>query len=100
MDIFDEQGKKLLHALLALKDEGEMQSFLIDICTIQEIQSLTQRFHVATLLKKGLTYDKICEVTGASKATISRVNRALTWGEHGYNLAISRLEQQAQESEE
>ena len=99
MDIFDEQGKKLIQALLELKNAEELQSFLIDICTIHEIQILSQRFHVATLLKKKLTYDKICEMTGASKATISRVNRALMWGENGYALAMMRLEEGTQEVE-
>ncbi len=94
MELFDEQGERLVDAILSLRTEEELKGFLTDLCTILEIRSMAQRYEVAGLLKKGLTYDQICEQTGASKATISRVNRSLVWGAGGYQAALSKQEKQ------
>ncbi len=97
MEIFDKHGDQLIEAMLSMKNAEEFKEFLTDLCTIQEIQSMAQRYAVAGLLKDGMTYDHICEQTGASKATISRVNRCLVWGAGGYQLALSRKENKTQE---
>ncbi len=82
---------RLLDAILCLKNREELERFFDDLCTIQEINSLVQRFDVALQLDKGLTYSQIAGVTHASTATISRVNRSLIYGAEGYKLAIERL---------
>ncbi len=82
---------KLLDAILSLKTREEVQAFLGDLCTIQEINSMVQRYDVALLLDQGLTYARIAEITKASTATISRVNRSLVYGADGYRLAIERM---------
>ena len=81
----------LLEAILSLKTKEELERFFVDLCTIQEINSLVQRFDVALQLDQGLTYAQIANITHASTATISRVNRSLVYGEDGYRLAIDRL---------
>ncbi|WP_350344344.1 YerC/YecD family TrpR-related protein [Proteinivorax tanatarense] len=94
----DKLGKKhitqLFTAMLKLEDVDECYSFFEDLCTVNEVKSLAQRFEVAKMLKKGYTYNKIEEATGASTATISRVKRCLDYGEGGYNLIIDRLEKE------
>lgn len=87
----------LLDAILEMKDRDELQRFFDDLCTIQEINSMAQRFEVALHLKKGLTYAQIAEITHASTATISRVNRSLVYGSEGYQLAIERLRKNEKE---
>ncbi|MBR4359585.1 MAG: TrpR YerC/YecD [Clostridia bacterium] len=86
-----DDAAKLLDALLSLKTREEMQAFLEDLCTIQEINSMVQRYDVALLLDQGLTYSQIAEITRASTATISRVNRSLIYGSDGYRLVIARM---------
>ena len=86
----DDAGK-LLDAILSLKSREEAMAFLEDLCTIQEINSMIQRYDVALLLDQGLTYARIAEITKASTATISRVNRSLVYGADGYRLAIERM---------
>ena len=81
----------LLDAILTLKTREELQRFFEDLCTIQEINSMAQRFEVAQYLDKGLTYAQIADITHASTATISRVNRSLVYGAEGYKLAIERM---------
>lgn len=81
----------LLDAILTLKNREELQRFFDDLCTIQEINSMAQRFEVAQYLDKGLTYAQIADITHASTATISRVNRSLVYGAEGYKLAIERM---------
>ena len=93
MNIFDEQADNLVSALLSMKTPEEMKAFLTDLCTIQEIHALSQRYSVAQKLEEKLTYDVISQQTGASKATISRVSRALLWGENGYATALKRQNQ-------
>ena len=78
-------------AILKLDDIEECYKFFEDVATINEVKALAQRLHVATLLNKKKTYSEIAEITGASTATISRVNRALSYGSDGYTQAFKRL---------
>ena len=82
----------LFDAILTLKDRDECYSFFEDLCTVNELLSLSQRFEVASMLKDKKTYLDIAEKTGASTATISRVNRALNYGNDGYDLVFERLQ--------
>ncbi len=82
---------RLLEAIQSLKTKEELEHFFEDLCTIQEINSLVQRFDVALQLDQGLTYAQISNITHASTATISRVNRSLIYGAEGYKLAIGRM---------
>ena len=82
----------LFEAILCLKDKEECYTFFEDVCTINELLSLSQRFEVAAMLKDGKTYLEIAEKTGASTATISRVNRSLNYGNDGYELVFGRME--------
>ncbi len=84
----------LLDAILSMKTPDELRRFFEDLCTIQEINSMVQRYDVALHLDQGLTYSQIAEITHASTATISRVNRSLIYGEEGYKLAIERKHEQ------
>lgn len=81
----------LIDAFLCLKTKDECYNFLEDLCTVNELLSLAQRFEVATMLREHKTYMEIAEKTGASTATISRVNRSLNYGSDGYELIFKRL---------
>ncbi len=83
----------LFKGILQLKTLEECYSFFEDICTINEIHSLAQRLEVAQLLSEGDTYTAIGEKTGASTATISRINRCLNYGEGGYSTVLQRLKE-------
>ena len=83
---------RLFEAILLLDNVEECYRFFEDICTIAEIKALGQRLEVARLLREGRTYNDISELTGASTATISRVNRCLNYGADGYNMILDRLE--------
>lgn len=83
----------LFTAISTLASIEEFYQFFEDLCTINEIQSMTQRFHVAKMLRENKVYTEISKETGASTATISRVNRALNYGTDGYDLAIHRLKE-------
>lgn len=89
----DEAAKKLFRAVLSLENEEECRAFFTDLCTISEVKSMSQRLAVAVLLRRSCTYTEITEKTGVSAATISRVARALEYGEEGYKLVLDRLEQ-------
>ena len=82
----------LFEAILCLKDKEECYTFFEDVCTINEILSLSQRFEVAHMLRQQKTYLDIAEKTGASTATISRVNRCLTGGTGGYERAFAKVD--------
>ena len=82
---------KLFEAILTLQTKEECYSFFEDLCTVNELLSLSQRFEVATMLREKKTYLEIAEKTGASTATISRVNRSLTYGNDGYELVFERM---------
>lgn len=90
----DENMDQLLRAILLLKDEDECYRFLEDLCTINEMKSLSQRFQVARMLHKGRTYQQIEQETGASTATISRVKRYLHYGAGGYTVILARFNEQ------
>ncbi len=81
----------LFQAILCLKTAEECYDFFEDLCTVNELLSLSQRFEVASMLKHKNTYLEIAEKTGASTATISRVNRSLNYGNDGYELVLERL---------
>ena len=81
----------LFDAILSLKDKAECYTFFEDICTINELMSLSQRFEVAKMLREQKTYLEIAEKTGASTATISRVNRSLNYGNDGYEMVFERM---------
>lgn len=93
-----EQTDQLFRAILELKDLEECYAFFDDLCTIGEVQSLSQRLDVAMKLKKKYTYDKIQNKTGASTATISRIRRCVDYGSGGYNLILDRLNEQQNDS--
>ena len=76
---------------LNLKTKEECYNFFEDLCTVNELLSLSQRFEVASMLRSKNTYLEIAEKTGASTATISRVNRSLNYGSNGYKLVFDRL---------
>ena len=78
-NIRTEAVDKLFDAILSLKDKEECYRFFEDVCTINELLSLSQRFEVAKMLRERKTYLEIAEKTGASTATISRVNRSLNY---------------------
>ena len=82
----------LYQAILKLKTPEECYNFLMDLCTVPELNAMEQRLEVAQLLNQGMIYNKILELTGASSATISRVNRSLNYGTDGYRLVIERME--------
>lgn len=82
---------RMFEAILALENKEECYQFFEDLCTVNELISLSQRYEVATMLDEKFTYMEIAEKTGASTATISRVNRALTYGNDGYQLVINRI---------
>lgn len=89
----------LLDAILELKTREELQRFFDDLCTIQEINSMAQRFEVARHLKQGLTYAQIAEITHASTATISRVNRSLIYGNGGYESVLEKMKEKEEKAE-
>lgn len=88
----DEAMANLFRAFLSLESEAECKAFFTDLCTIAELKSMAQRLAVAELLRKNRTYTEITELTGVSAATISRVSRALDYGEDGYKLILDRLD--------
>lgn len=90
--IHSEAVDHLFEAILSLKDKDECYTFFEDVCTINELLSLSQRFEVARMLRQKKTYLEISEKTGASTATISRVNRSLIYGNDGYELVFSRMD--------
>lgn len=81
----------LFEAILNLKDKEECYLFFEDVCTVNELLSLSQRFEVAKMLREKKTYLEIAEKTGASTATISRVNRSLNYGNDGYEMVFNRM---------
>ena len=95
-----EAVEPLLHAILTMKSPVECYIFFEDVCTINELLSLSQRYEVAKMLREGKTYLEIAERTGASTATISRVNRSLNYGNDGYDMVFARLGDKKEETEE
>lgn len=87
----DKTVEQLFESILTLKSVEECYIFFDDLCTVNEIQSLSQRLEVARMLRKGNTYNQIEQETGASTATISRVKRCINYGNDGYKMALERL---------
>lgn len=83
---------ELYKAILLLKTPEECYDFFADLCTVSEMKAMEQRFEVARLLASGMIYNDILEQTGASSATISRVNRSLNYGKDSYHVLFERLE--------
>ena len=81
----------LFEAFLSLQDMVDCFAFFEDVCTVNELLSLSQRFEVAKMLREKRTYLEIAEKTGASTATISRVNRSLNYGNDGYEMVFDRM---------
>ena len=92
-----EKSDGLYKAILKLETEEEVFRFFQDLCTIGELRSIEQRFDVAVLLNQGMIYNDILERTGASSATISRVNRSLSFGAGGYQVVFDRMKEQEEE---
>ena len=90
--LHSEAVDQLFEAILCLKNKEECYTFFEDVCTINELLSLSQRFEVAKMLREKRTYLEISEKTGASTATISRVNRSLSYGNDGYEMVFERME--------
>lgn len=86
IDKFD----NLFEAVLALKSVEDCRKFFEDVCTIKELDAISQRLEVASLLSKGKNYQEVTALTGASTATISRVNKCLQYGKGGYGLVINK----------
>ena len=89
--------RQLFQAILCLKNEEECDRFFDDLCTATELRALAQRLEVARLLQAGMTYQDIAAQLGASTATISRVNRCLTYGAGGYPLVLERIKKKSEE---
>ena len=87
-----QKNGELYKAILLLKTEEECYDFFQALCTVSELRAMEQRFEVATLLHGGMIYNDILERTGASSATISRVNRSLSLGVGGYDKVFERME--------
>ncbi|MBP5781486.1 MAG: helix-turn-helix domain-containing protein [Clostridia bacterium] len=82
---------RLCAAILSLKNADECKAFLEDVCTISEVQDLSQRLTAAMLLRQGRNYQQISDELGLSTATISRVNRCLNYGAGGYGTVLGRI---------
>ncbi len=86
------QVDELFDAILSLRSREECYRFFEDVCTANELLAIAQRFEVAGMLTRKKTYLEIAEKTGASTATISRVNRALLYGSDGYGMVLERMD--------
>lgn len=84
------EEEALFHAILSLETKEECAAFFEDVCTVKEVQDMAQRLWVARLLQSGETYSRIRDLTGASTATVSRVNRCLQYGSGGYERVLDR----------
>ena len=91
------RNEEMYKAILTLNTVEELMKFFDDLCTVSELQAMEQRYQVATYLNQGMIYNDILEKTGASSATISRVNRSLQYGKGGYEIVFGRLEEQEDE---
>ena len=94
-NIRTEEVDHLFEAILSLQNKEECYSFFEDACTVNELLSISQRYEVARMLRENKTYLDIAAKTGASTATISRVNRSLNYGSDGYDMVFKRLDEQA-----
>ena len=90
-NVHTEAVNHLFDAILSLENKEECYRFFEDVCTVNELLSLSQRYDVARMLRAQKTYLDIAEKTGASTATISRVNRSLNYGNDGYDMVFERV---------
>lgn len=90
---------ELYQAILKLQSVEECYNFFVDLCTVSEMKAMEQRFEVAKLLSQGMIYNDILEQTGASSATISRVNRSLNYGTDSYRTLFARLQAEDEAAE-
>lgn len=97
-NIHNERTDRLLDGILSLRNREEAYRFFEDLCTVNELESLGQRFEVAGMLREDRTYQDIAQTTGASTATISRVNRCLNYGTDGYVMVLDRMSNENQRS--
>lgn len=88
------RNEKMYQAILTLETVEECMKFFDDLCTVGELQAMEQRYQVAVCLDKGMIYNDILAETGASSATISRVNRSLQYGAGGYEISFGRLKEE------
>ena len=86
------ENQNLIKAFISVSNDSECVDFLEDICTVKEFEAMSQRLCVAMLLKEGKTFQEIVEKTGASTATISRVNRCILYGNGGYEKIINKIQ--------
>lgn len=89
-----EELDRLFDGILTLKTREECYAFFEDLCTMNELLSMGQRIEVANMLVQHKTYHDITDLTGASTATISRINRTLNYGNDGYELVLKRIEEE------
>ena len=97
-NIHNERTDRLLDGILSLQNREEAYRFFEDLCTVNELETLGQRFEVAGMLREDRTYQDIAQTTGASTATISRVNRCLNYGTDGYVMVLDRMSNENQRS--
>lgn len=95
-DIKNGNTEYLFSALAAVNTPSEVEALLDDLCTIGEVQEMSNRIAAARMLAAGSTYNEICEATGLSTATVTRVNRALKYGSGGYKLILKRIERRGE----
>ena len=88
------RNENMYKAILTLKDVDECMKFFDDLCTVAELMAMEQRYQVARCLNDGMIYNDILAETGASSATISRVNRSLQYGSGGYSIVFDRMKEQ------
>ena len=93
INLKNEMTDRFFEAVLTLNTVDVCYKFFEDVCTIKEIKAFTQRLEVARMLKNKSLYNDIVSATGASTATISRVNRSLTYGSDGYDIVFSRIDE-------
>lgn len=89
---------ELYRAILKLESLEECYHFFVDLCTVSEMKAMEQRYEVAKLLNQGMIYNDILEQTGASSATISRVNRSLNYGTDTYRVIFDRLQKEEEQA--
>ena len=90
------RNEKMYQAILSLQNVDECMRFFNDLCTVTELMAMEQRFQVSICLNQGMIYNDILAETGASSATISRVNRSLQYGKDGYAIVFDRMKEQEQ----
>ena len=87
------RNENMYKAILTLKNVDECMKFFDDLCTVSELMAMEQRYQVARCLNDGMIYNDILAETGASSATISRVNRSLQYGSGGYSIVFDRMKE-------